>query len=229
MTDSIVLTGVAAPKSYIDKQIAKGEVDYSAYTDAADAPVTEDTLSMLRRLAQEQMDAERRVEALTTQLKNAVAEYEAICGGEFTVGKLPTIMEHHGLPDFEFIDGVTGDRLKITYHDKLKVALPTMQVGKKMVKDPVKCKIVYDWFRSIGLAGIIDKELIVPVGLESDEVVLKLAALIKESAPDLEVAVSEEIHHSRLASQVKQRVDAGKSVHELLRVTPVKVSTAKLK
>ncbi len=231
LTEEIVLTGEAPPKTFLERQLANPNkvIDYGAYAETASTPRTEDTLAMVRRLAQEQMDCERRVLDLTQQLKTAVQELESIKGGEFTKGRLPEIMEQYGLPRFEFIDGVTGGRWEITFRDKLKVALPTMQQGNKMVKDPAKCKIVFDWFRSIGLGGIIQKELTIPVGLENDEFVSALSDEIKAAHPDLDIAVSEEIHHSRLASQVSKRVEAGKEVHELIRLTPVKIADAKLK
>ncbi len=229
MAEIEVLTGASAPKTFIESQIASGPVDYGEYATAADAPVTEDTLSMLRRLAQEQMDLERLVAVKEKELSEKVKELEAIRGGEFATGRLPTLMSAHGLPKFEFIDGTTGQRFEIAYHDKLRVALPTMQAGNKMVKDPEKCRVVYDWFRSINLGGIITKELVVPVGLETDEFVATVAAEIKERHPDLDIAVLEEINPARLRSQVTKRIEAGKDVHELLKVTQFNVSAAKLK
>lgn len=215
----------ADKKSFITGSVAKGEVDYGAYAGAGvEKAWDESSLEYLRHLAQTQMDLERNVEAKTKELADAVADYDGI-----KFKKLPELMEKHGLPGFDFVDAHTGLTMAIKFIDKWRVALPTFQQGNKFVKDLPKCKLVYDWFREIGLGGIIKKQIGIPVGLETDAFVQEVAETVKSKYPNLDIAVTEEIHSSTLTSQVTKLKDSGKEVHELLKVTAVKCADVKLK
>lgn len=224
---AVALTLVGRPEvkqGYLAGQYAKGEVDYGAYAGVADAPLDENSIEYLRHLAQQQMNFERVVEQKNQELTDAVANLDSI-----KYKKLPELMEQHGLPKFEFVDAYTNLTMVINFVDKWRVAMPTFQEGNRFVKDQAKCKLIYEWFRGIGLGGIIKKEVKIPVALASDEFVSKLCAEIKATHPDLDMAVAEEIHSSTLTSQISKLKDAGKEVHELIKVTALKMADVKLK
>lgn len=221
--EDLVIEGAVAPapkKSSLSGMLAKDDQAYG--DDAGAAPVSKDSLPALRALAEEMLTLEREVARRAKMWEEAVADL-----ADVQENRLPKLMEANELNNFGFIDKTTGRHLTIKLDSKWRVQLPTIQVGKKFVRDEAACKPVYDWFRQIGLSGIIKKVVEVPAGLMPDDQVGALMESIKEQFPELDPGLIEKIEPATLTSQVTKLKDDGKNIHEALRVTPIKRAVVK--
>jgi hypothetical protein len=202
--------------------------DSSAYAaDAAEVTVSEDSLLVLRTMAEELINAERAVAAAENELKKKIAQLHDI-----QEVRLPNLMERVGLPKFEFLDRTTGLTLIIKFEsDKWRVTLPPLKdkQGNLQPDGEEKRAKIMAWLRSVNLGGIIDKDMEVPLGLEDDTRVAEIVTAFKTAFPDLDPAVKEGVNQKRLQSQVSRLLKAGKSVHEDLVVQPIRKATVNAK
>ena len=204
----------------LEGQIATGDIDPAAYQGLSEGEaIGTDSLRMLDSLAQELADKERFVLAKKDELGKAVAALEDI-----QENRLPAFMQKYNRLRHDFIDAVTMQKRTIKFVDKWAVAMPTVKVGNKNVRDEAKARAIYAWCRdpSVGLAGIIKKTVEANAALMSDTEVSGVIAAIRMQYPTVETSISEKIEPATLTAQISRLKDAGKPVHEFIRVEPVK-------
>lgn len=215
--EALVRGETDAPNDFLQGH-TKPQTDETAAAYAADAEgekaVEGDSLTVLRALAEELFNTERRIAKLTQELAD-----EAKGLGDIQEKRLPDLMDRHNMPSFQFFDVTTGITHTIKREDKWRVSMPANKpenFGKR--------KLIFDWFRSpdIGLAGVIKKGVVAAVGTRSDEFVGGIIAKLKQEFPDLDVSVEEKIEPATLTAQVSRLKDAGKNVHEDLNVAPLR-------
>jgi len=190
----------------------------AAYTadDTAGKAVEGDSLKALRALAQELVEAERTVEEKNKALTNA-----QIALADVQENRLPKLMKEHDLKKFEFTDARTGITRTIKFESKWRVQLPTIKVGNQHVADHEARKPVFQWFREQGLGGVIKKDVVVPVGLLSDEFAANLMQAVKDFDSTLDPGLAEKIEPATLTAQVTRLKEAGTSLHPAIKCEPV--------
>lgn len=208
-------------ESFLQQRIG-GPADESAY--AADAaaderPVEGDSLAALQALAQDLLNRRKKVEDLSAEVTKANDEL-----ADVEERRLPDMMELYGLPKFEFFDATTGTTQIIKLERKWRVSMP----GNKPENED-KRKNIFEWFRTIGLSGIIKKTMEVPMGLVSDEKAVEIVMEFKKLHPDFDPGLSEKIEAATLTSQVTKLKDAGKNVNENIKVEPLRRAAVKTK
>lgn len=195
---------------------AQGPAAYAEEDTAKAAQHNEDSIAALRALAQEMVALERdAAEKLTaaTNAAKALAEIQEV--------RLPKLMKQFEMDRFDFIDKTTGLKRIIKFESKWRVQLPTKKVGNQFVPDHEARKPIFQWFRDIGKGGIIKKEVVVPVGLQSDEFAAALMQVIKQHDATLDPGLSEKIEPSTLTAQISRLKDNGEDVHKDIKVEAV--------
>lgn len=221
---TVTVTGASTPKveTALSKALAGKNNKAAEKAMAADAGqaqaehVTENTLDALRNLAQLVVDGEREVEEIAKKLKKAAESL-----AEIQEGRLPKLMQQHGLERFDFIDNTTGLKQTIKIEDKLRVSMPSTKVGQRFIVDVAACKPIYAWLREIGEAGSVKKTIDIPAGLIADERLIALMEHIKKFDESLEPGLAEKIEPATLTALVTRLREGGKNIHEALKVTPV--------
>lgn len=217
----VTVTGATRGKakaSALAKQYGTGAAaDYAA--DSSEQAVSEDSLPALQALAEELLNEERGVADCVAALKKAVDRL-----ADVQEKRLPDLMEKFGMEKFYFLDKTTGLRRVIKLESKWRVSMPPLKddEGNHYPENEVKRKAIYEWFRGIGLAGIIKKDMLVPMGLVPDAVAMEIMAEFKETHPNLDPGLSEKIEPATLTAQVSRLKDAGKAVHEDIVVKPLR-------
>jgi hypothetical protein len=184
-------------------------------------PVALDGLKALQSMAEELIVCTREVVRASNALKAAQGALKSV-----QEERLPDLMEANGLTKFEFIDRTTGLTLTIKLESgKFRVMLPAIDEDEDGNPNPLgveKRHDILEWLRSIGLQGIIDKELKVKLNLLDDEIVAEIVAELKKMHPELDSTVKEGVHQKRLQSQVNRLLKDGQKVHEALIVEPIR-------
>lgn len=209
----------AQRKSFLDGQLASGAADtHYDESDAAERPVEGDSLKALQALAQELLACEREVSRTGAEYSSAQAAL-----ADVQEHRLPDLMSRHNLPKFEFIDAVSGQRLIIKYENGWRVRMPPKQDedGTPIAENLEKRKAICEWFRGIGLAGIVRKEMKVAMGLLPDDQVSQIVGAFKQANPSLDPGVTEDIHASTLRAQVKRRKEKNEEVHADILCQPI--------
>lgn len=197
--------------SFLDEQLATGAADtHYDESDAAERPVEGDSLKALQALAQELIASEREVARTGAEYARAVAALEDV-----QEHRLPDLMSRHNLPSFEFVDAVTGTRQTITYKNGWRVLMPPKQdeEGIPIAENLEKRRQICQWFRQIGLAGLVRKEMKVPMGLLDDALVTQIVSAFKAANPNLDPGVIEDINASTLRAQIKRRKEKNLDIH----------------
>lgn len=210
-------------KSFLDEQLATGAADtHYDESDAAERPVEGDSLKALQALAQELLAAEREVARTGAEYSRA---QEALV--DVQEHRLPDLMFRSQLPSFEFIDAVTGIRSTIKYENGWRVRMPPKQdeEGIPIKENLEKRKNICQWFRGIGLSGVVRKELKVSMGLLSDDLVSQIVGAFKLANPTLDPGVIEDIHASTLRAQIKRRKEKNLEVHPDILCQPIHKAT----
>lgn len=177
--------------------------EYAAYTDDT---VKVNDLTRVKSLAVEMKTAEAAVARAEDALKKAKARLATI-----QEDLLPKLMQELELPNFTIEDRETGARIVVSLDEEIRVSIPSG--GKSRgVRGPDNRPAAYDFFRSIGLGGIIKKEIAVNVGLRGDNFVKHVVGLIQQENPDLDVGVTEKIEPATVTAEIKRLLRAGKSV-----------------
>lgn len=226
MSDSVLRvagTTGGKRKTFLDEQLAKPGDTATAYEadDAVERPVEGDSLKALQALAQEYLTAEREVARTAADYARA---QEALA--DVQERRLPDLMSRHSLPSFQFVDTDTGVTTTIKYESGWRVRMPPKQdeEGNPLQDNIEKRKAICQWFRDIGLGGIVRKEVKIACGLKPDAEVVALMADIQERT-GLEPGLVEDVHSSTLRAQVRRRKEKGEDVHEDIVCQPIHKAT----
>lgn len=192
-----------------------GDIDYGG---AGESPITGDSLSLVRGLAATLVERLTSVQRAEAALEKAKKELEDIAER-----RLPDLMQQHGLPKFEFLDETTGNLYTIKLEaDKWRVSMPANDP-----ENEPKRREIFQWLRMVDLGGIIQKNMVVPLGLVGDNQATDLMIEFKTAHPDLEPGLEEKVHPSTLTSQISKLKNKGIDVHPALNVLPVRRATVK--
>lgn len=218
---TVKVEGATKPrrKSALDAALASGS-DMSAYeADSTGPALAQDSLAALQALAQELINAEVDVIMKARALQIAQSALDDV-----QERRLPDLLEEYGLPKFEFIDRTTGRKYVIKLETGWRAQMPPLRdkEGNEFPENLEKRKAIFEWFREIGLGGIIKKEMSVPMGLIADEKAVEVMTKVKELFPNLDPGLTEEIHHSTLKSQVKRLKEQDKDVHKDIICTAIR-------
>lgn len=223
MTLKVEGASEAPKKSALAGQIAGKGADLSAYEQFAQPEAIEgDSLESLRALAQELLSLERGLVTAQAAAVKAAKDLAAV-----QEDRLPKLMEKHSLKKFEFKDATTGITRTIEYIEKWRVAMPPKS-GKTM--DPQwrsKHDAIFAWLGEIGKAGIIKKEIVASLGLMADDKASDVLKAFKEKNPELDVAFEKYIEPATLTALVSRMKDAGDTVNEFVKATPVNEARVK--
>lgn len=222
MTDQVLKVEGATKgkrRSALAGQLAKG-TDMSAYeADSSGPALAGDSLKALQALAQELVDAEAEVERRVAALGRAT---DALA--DIKERRLPDLLEEHGLLKFEFVDRTTGRQYIVKLDTGWRAQLPPLRDkdGNEFPENQGKRKAIFEWFREIGLGGVIKKEMKASLGTLPDEQAVEIVSKVKEMFPTLDPGLIEDMHHSTLKAQVKRLKEKDEHVHEDIIVTPIR-------
>lgn len=189
------------------------EADIYAQYSPDSEPKSADSLTLLRAMAQLQLDRERTCERIEGQLKEAQAAlYDVQCQ------KLPTLMSEAKVSKIEFDDSLTGEKYVIAYD----IDNPTYAVSMPGKAHTDKRNRIYEWLRSIGEGGIIKKTVAFPMGKLTDKEVDEFIKKVQSVSPQAEAGVIDEVAPATLKKIVTKLRKAGKNVHEDLSIYEIR-------
>jgi len=198
---------VATPLAAI---LGTASADENYGGDSADTPITADSLTALRELAQQQLNEMRAVADAAQALKDANKRLANIAED-----KLPKLMKEFGMPQFNFIDGHDGSVLTIKRVEKLYVSMP-----KNDAEHAVEREEIFAWLRTKDLGGSIKETMEINLGLHVDGITEKLQAALNATGLNLDVAIDKKIEPATLTAAVTRLKEAGENIHASIKVTP---------
>lgn len=185
-----------APPPFRGLMFAKKSIDPSTYEDEREA-ISEDSLQMVRALAQEMRDAERHVERKSAELAAAVDRFKDVAEV-----RLPRLMEENDLPSFTFRDKVTGDEHIIEIHSRVDASIPKEVSLEERER-------VYLFLEEHDRGGIIKHDMIVALGLRNREFVTQMLSKFKDTFPDMDAAVGRKVEAATFSKAIRELIEEG--------------------
>jgi hypothetical protein len=185
---------------------SKTPVAGDAYDEDAREAIPEDSLRMVRALAQEMKDAERVVAERTAELAAAMARYRDVAEV-----RLPKMMEENDLPSFTFRDRITGLDRTIEIHSRV-------DAGISKDAGPEEREGVYDFLERNELGGIIKHDMTVPLGLRPSDQVAAMLLKFRQTFPDFDAAVGRRVEAATLSKAVRGLIERGVALPSAINV-----------
>lgn len=210
-----------APKvAAVNAVLAKADSKDADYGDDAVKPaVTADQTLAITALAQELVTAQREVTVREDALKKAEKAL-----ADIQENRLPKMMQQYNMWRVDFTDESTGLKQIIKRTEDVRVSLPTRKDGNKFVADHEARKPIWAWLRDDGQGGVIKKTIEVATGRYPDERAAALMDHIKNFDKTLDPGLSEKVEPATLKALIKKMREAGKNIHEAIRVEPFQIA-----